>query len=76
MNGQDASQDVPGLLDTFIALQVQGSDSVNAKARLKRIAFTLLLGLDKNEKVIRWQDPHQYASHHPLRTGSEAELQP
>lgn len=47
----DASDGVPDLLDRLIAIQLQQADSVPAKARVKRAAFTFLLGLDKNEEV-------------------------
>lgn len=51
MVGADASNGVPDLLERLIAIQLQQADSVPAKARLKRAAFTFLLGLDKNEEV-------------------------
>lgn len=51
MDEPDVSYGVSQLLNKFIAVQVHGSDSAQAKARLKRIAFTFLLGLDRNEEV-------------------------
>ena len=51
MDEADASHGVSELLNRFIAIQLRGSNSVEAKARLKRTAFTLLLGLDKDEEV-------------------------
>ncbi len=47
----DAFDGVTDLLDRLIAVQLQKEDPVHAKARLKRAAFTFLLGLDKNEEV-------------------------
>ena len=51
MDEPDVSYGVSHLLNKFIAVQVHGSDSAQAKARLKRTAFTFLLGLDRNEEV-------------------------
>ena len=52
MDEPDASHGVSDLLDRFIAVQLHDPDSVKSKARLKRIAFTFLLGLDKNVEVM------------------------
>ena len=51
MDEPDASHGVPGLLSRLIAIQLRDLESVSAKARLKRTAFTLLLSLDKDEEV-------------------------
>lgn len=60
MDEPDASHGVSELLNKFIAIQLQFADSASARARLKRAAFTVLLGLDKNEEVKHSRSSHSY----------------
>ena len=55
MDDPNTCQGVSELLKKLIAVCLPGVHSAQAQARLKRTAFTTLLGLDRNEQVkTRW----------------------
>ena len=51
MDEANACQGVSELLKKLIAVCLPGAHCAQAQARLKRTAFTVLLGLDRDEQV-------------------------